>query len=53
MKQLDLSKTLYELTEEYPELIAILADIGFLGIKNPTSSALSIFPVDKKLKHLL
>ena len=35
MKQLDLSKTLYELTEEYPELIAILADIGFLGIKNP------------------
>ncbi|MBI5361200.1 MAG: DUF1858 domain-containing protein [Planctomycetes bacterium] len=35
MKQLDLSKTLYELTEEYPELTGILADIGFLGIKNP------------------
>ncbi|MCX7910716.1 MAG: DUF1858 domain-containing protein [Endomicrobia bacterium] len=35
MKKINLDKTVYELTEEYHELIDILAEIGFLGIKNP------------------
>jgi len=35
MKRLDLSKTVYELTEEYPELIEILNELGFLGVKSP------------------
>ncbi|NOY10132.1 MAG: DUF1858 domain-containing protein [Spirochaetes bacterium] len=35
MKKLDPEKSIYELTEEYPELIGILKDIGFPGIKNP------------------
>ncbi|MEE9459035.1 MAG: DUF1858 domain-containing protein [Candidatus Bathyarchaeia archaeon] len=35
MKEIDLNKTVYELTEEYPELIDILKDFGFLGIANP------------------
>ncbi len=35
MKKIDINKTVYELTQEYPELIDILAEIGFLGVKNP------------------
>ncbi|MEW5806512.1 MAG: DUF1858 domain-containing protein [Acidobacteriota bacterium] len=35
MKVIDLKKTVYELTEEHPELIDILAGMGFLGVKNP------------------
>jgi hypothetical protein len=35
MKKLDLSKTVYELTEEYPELVEILKELGFLGVKSP------------------
>lgn len=35
MKKINLDKTVYELTEEYPELVNILAEIGFLGVKNP------------------
>jgi len=35
MKVIDVNKTVYELTQEYPELIDILADLGFLGAKNP------------------
>ncbi len=35
MKKIDLKKTLFELTEEYPELIEILFEIGFLGVKDP------------------
>lgn len=34
-KNVDLDKTLYDLTTEYPELIDILFDIGFMGVKNP------------------
>lgn len=37
MKKLDLNKTVYQLTEEYPELIDILVEIGFTLIKNPTA----------------
>ncbi len=35
MKELDLKKSVYELTEEYPELIPLLKDLGFLGVINP------------------
>ncbi|HOK83965.1 MAG TPA: DUF1858 domain-containing protein [Pseudothermotoga sp.] len=34
-KQIDLDKTIFELTSEYPELIEILAKMGFVGVKNP------------------
>ncbi|MBM4248513.1 MAG: DUF1858 domain-containing protein [Euryarchaeota archaeon] len=35
MKALDLKKTLYEITEQYPELIPVLKDLGFAGVANP------------------
>jgi hypothetical protein len=34
MKEIDLSRSLYDLTEQYPELIDILAGLGFLAVKN-------------------
>ncbi|MDW7674691.1 MAG: DUF1858 domain-containing protein [Bacillota bacterium] len=34
-KQLDLNKSLYELTSIYPELIDILKDLGFSAITSP------------------
>ncbi|MCK5551531.1 MAG: DUF1858 domain-containing protein, partial [Deltaproteobacteria bacterium] len=34
MKEIDLNKSLFELTEEYPELIPVLAGIGFAGVTN-------------------
>lgn len=35
MRKIDLHKSVYELTEEHPDLIPILKEIGFLGIINP------------------
>ena len=35
MKEIDLSKSLYQLTDVYPELIEILKGLGFLGVVNP------------------
>jgi hypothetical protein len=35
MKEIDVNKTLYELTGLYPELIDILGEFGFMGVKNP------------------
>ena len=35
MKEIDLNKSVYELTEQYPELIDILKELGFLGVINP------------------
>ncbi len=35
MKEIDLKKNVYELTEAYPELIDILKGLGFLGVANP------------------
>ena len=35
MKKIDLRKSVYELTETYPELIDILKELGFLGVTNP------------------
>ncbi len=37
MKELDLKKSVYELTETYPELIGILKELGFLGVANPVA----------------
>lgn len=34
-KEIDLDKTIFELTDQYPELVEILAQMGFLGVKNP------------------
>lgn len=34
-KSIDLSKTVYELVKEYPELKGIMADLGFKDILNP------------------
>jgi len=35
MKEVDLRKSVYELTESYPELIDILKELGFLGVVSP------------------
>ncbi|MEJ5228709.1 MAG: DUF1858 domain-containing protein, partial [Pseudothermotoga sp.] len=35
IKEIDPDKTVFELTREYPELIDILASMGFVGVKNP------------------
>ena len=37
MKKIDLSKSLYDLTDEYHELIPILKEMGFLGVANPVT----------------
>ncbi len=34
MKQIDLNKSVYELTEAYPDIIPILKELGFLGVSN-------------------
>jgi uncharacterized protein len=39
MKTIDLNKSLYELTEEYPELIPVLVGLGFAGVANPEMRA--------------
>ena len=35
MKKILLNKSIYELTEEYPELINIMKEMGFIGVANP------------------
>lgn len=39
MKQIDLNKNVYDLTMQYPELIGILKEMGFLGLTNPIMRA--------------
>jgi uncharacterized protein len=34
-QQLDLTQRVYTLTEQYPELIGILKEVGLIGIANP------------------
>lgn len=34
---IDLTKSVYDLTEEYPQLIDILKNLGFLGLANPVT----------------
>ena len=35
MKKIDLNRSVYELTEEFPALIDILKEMGFIGVANP------------------
>ena len=35
MKQIDPHLTIFEITSQHSELIEILAELGFLGVKNP------------------
>jgi len=35
MKEVDPDKTVFELTEAYPELIPVLKEMGFAGVSNP------------------
>ena len=35
MKEIDLDKSVFDLTEAYPELIPVLKEMGFAGITNP------------------
>ena len=35
MKEIDLKKSVFELTEMYPELIDVLKELGFLGVVRP------------------
>ena len=37
MKEIDLKKSVYELTELHPELIEILKELGFLGVASPVA----------------
>ena len=37
MKEIDLTKNLYELTELYPERISLLKEQDFLGVANPVT----------------
>lgn len=37
MKEIDLKKSVYELTNTYPELIGVLKELGFLGVANPVA----------------
>jgi hypothetical protein len=35
MKEIELKKSVYELTEAFPELIGTLKELGFFGVANP------------------
>ncbi len=35
MKEIDLKKSVYELTVAFPDLTGILKELGFLGVANP------------------
>lgn len=35
MKQIDISKSVYEICTEYPDIIEIMKDLGFESIANP------------------
>lgn len=56
MKKIDLTKTVFELTQEYPELIEILAGLGFTEItKKPvlySVGKLMTIPKGAKLKNI-
>ncbi|MBQ7420555.1 MAG: DUF438 domain-containing protein [Alloprevotella sp.] len=56
MKQIDLSKTVYELVNQYPELTEIMAGLGFTEIrKRPlllSVGKLMTIPKGAKMKHI-
>ena len=55
MKQLNLAKSVYELTQEYPELVDVLSDIGFTDITKPgmlqSAGRFMTIPKGAKLKR--
>lgn len=55
-KKLDLTRTVYELTQEYPELIEIMADLGFTEItKKPmllSVGKIMTIPKGAKMKNI-
>ena len=55
-KKLDLSKTVYELTNEYPELFRIMANLGFTEItKKPmlcSVGKIMTIPKGAKMKNI-
>lgn len=55
-KKLDLNKTVYELTQEYPELIEIMAGLGFTEItKKPmlySVGKIMTIPKGAKMKNI-
>lgn len=52
MKQVDLNKSVYDLTREFPELIDVLVDLGFKDIAKPgmLNTAGRIMTLDKGAK---
>jgi len=55
-KVLDMKKTVYELTGEYPEIINILKSLGFENITNPallkTAGKVMTIPKAAKIKNI-
>ena len=35
MKEIDIDKSVYDITEQHPELIPVLKELGFAGVANP------------------
>jgi hypothetical protein len=54
MKKVDLNKSLFEITEQYPELIPVLKDLGFAGVANPVMRTTHgrIMTIVKGCEHL-
>lgn len=56
MKHLDLNKSVYELTSQYPELIDIMVGLGFKDIGNPftlkTAGKVMTIPKGCRMKGL-
>jgi translation initiation factor 1 (eIF-1/SUI1) len=54
MKFIDINKSIFELTSEYPELIEIMKEIGFKDISNPfalkTAGKVMTIPKGCKMK---
>ncbi len=55
-KQLDLNKSVYELVQEYPELVDILKELGFTEITKPAMlhsvGRMTTIPKGAKLRHI-
>ncbi len=56
MKEIDLRKSVYELTELYPEIIEIMTKLGFKDIGNPvvrrTAGKMMTIPMGCKMKGI-
>lgn len=56
MKEIDLNKTLLELVTEYPEVVDIMAQLGFAAIKKPgmlqTAGRYMTIPKGAKMKKI-